>query len=213
MLILGEWACLVICSVVYCLFFYLFFFSFFFSFVDFLFFFSFMDFLFFCKFNCSWHFFTSSGHVAQRLRFENGYWRVVSYTIDDLGKREAWLTRFDEYGTLKRRLTTGLGGRCLGAGRCPVVPPAAWSWLDDLGDDVNCFIFLSFENPWRLLAECWNGEKFLAQLLQGWNYQARGHICCYPPMRVSPDATHKKLLRLMMLTIAGSLMGMEYCWG
>ena len=73
-----------------------------------------------------------------------------------------------------------------------------------------CF-FLSFENPWRLLARCWNGEKFLAQLLLGWNYEARGHICYEPPMRVSPDATHKQLLRLMMLTIAGSPLGMKYC--
>ena len=68
--------------------------------------------------------------------------------------------------------------------------PPGWSWLDDLGDGVNCFVFfLSFENPWRLLARCWNDEKFLAQLLLGWNYKARGHICCDPPMRVSPDAT------------------------
>ena len=29
------------------------------------------------------------GLVAQRLRFEDGYRRVVSYTIDDLGKRVA----------------------------------------------------------------------------------------------------------------------------
>ena len=49
----------------------------------------------FCKFNCSWYFFTSSGHVppwglvAQRLRFEDGYRRAVSNTVDDLGKREA----------------------------------------------------------------------------------------------------------------------------
>ena len=123
------------------------------------------------------------------------------------------MTRFDEHGTLKRRLTTGLGGRCLDAGRCPVAPPG-WSWLDDLGDGVNCFVFcffLSFENPWRFLARCWNGGKFLTQRLLGWNYEARGHICCEPPMRVSPDATHKQLLRLMMLTIAGSPLGMEYC--
>ena len=71
--------------------------------------------------------------------------------------------------------------------------------------------FFFFENPWRLLAGCWNGEKFLAQLLLGWNYEARGHICCEPLTKVSPDATHKQLLRLMMLTIVGSPLGMKYC--
>ena len=81
------------------------------------------------------------------------------------------------------------------------------------GDGVNCFVFcfFSFENPWRLLARCWNGEMFLAQLLLGWNYEARGHICCEPPTKVFPDATHKQLLRLMMLTIAGNPLGMKYC--
>ena len=73
--------------------------------------------------------------------------------------------------------------------------------------------FLSLENPWRFQAGCLNGEKFVAQLLLGWNYGPMSHICCDPPMRVSPDATHKQLLRLMMLTIAGSPLGMEYCWG
>ena len=61
------------------------------------FFFTFMDFLggFLCKFNCSWHFFTSSdrvpsgGLVDQAPRFEDRYRMVVSYTIDDLGKRVA----------------------------------------------------------------------------------------------------------------------------
>ena len=47
---------------------------------------------FFCKFNCSWHFFTSSdrvppgGLVARGPRFGDWYRRVVSYTNDDLGK-------------------------------------------------------------------------------------------------------------------------------
>ena len=84
-----------------------------------------------CNFNCSWDFFSSSGHVfpwglvAQRLRLEVGYRRVVCYAIDDLEKLEAWLTRIDEYSTLKRQLMTGLWGRYLGAGRCSVAPPLA----------------------------------------------------------------------------------------
>ena len=125
------------------------------------------------------------------------------------------MTRIDGYGT-KETVDDGLGGRCLGAGRCPVAPPSGWSWLDDLGEPsprsiALFFFFFSFENLWRLLARCWNGEKFLAQLLLGWNYEASGHICCEPPTKVSPDATHKQLLRLMMLTIAGSPLGMKYC--
>ena len=117
------------------------------------------------------------------------------------------MTRIDEHGT-EETVDNGLGGRCLDVGWCPVAPPSGWSWLDDLC--FTLFFFLSFKNPWRLLARCWNGEKFLAQLLLGWNYEARGHICCEPPMRASPDATHKQLLRLMMLTIAGSPLGMKY---
>ena len=75
--------------------------------------------VFFCKFNCSWYFFTSSdrvppgGFVAQGPRFEGRYRRVVSYTIDDWGKRVAWLTRIDGHGT-EETVDDGLGGRCLG---------------------------------------------------------------------------------------------------
>ena len=184
LLILGDWACLVICFVVYCYLFILFFF-FFSSWIFCCF--------FFCKFSCSWHFFTSSDHVppgglvAQGPRFEDRYRRVVSYTVDDLGKRVAWLTRIDGHGT-EETVDDGLGGRCLGAGQCPVAPHSGWSWLDDLGDGVNCFFFFFFffENSWRLLARCWNGEKFLAQLLLSWNYEARGHICCEPPWGFLP---------------------------
>ena len=109
----------------------------------------------FCKCNCSWNFFTSSdrvppgGLVARGPRFGDWYRGVVSNTNDDLGKRVGWLRWIDGYGT-KETVDDGLGERCLGAGRCPVAPPP---WLDDLGDGVNCFVFfLSFENPWGLMA-------------------------------------------------------------
>ena len=46
-------------------------------------------------------------------------------------------------------------------------------------------------------------KVFLDQRLPGWDERARGHIC-YDPERVSPDDTHKQLLRLMKLTIPGS---------
>ena len=37
------------------------------------------------------------------------------------------------------------------------------------------------------------------------------HLLRTPHEGSSPDATHKQLLRLMMLTIAGSPLGMKYC--
>ena len=54
-------------------------------------------------------------------------------------------------------------------------------------------------------------RKVPSSTVMGWNYGARGHICCDPHVSVSPDATHKQLLRLMMLSTAGSPLGMEYC--
>ena len=80
------------------------------------------------------------GLVALRLRFEDGYRRVVSYTIDDLGKRVAWLTRIDEHGTSKKRLTMGWEDDAWTRGGVRLLPPG-WSWLDDLGDGINCFVF------------------------------------------------------------------------
>ena len=76
------------CHLLCCL---LLFFNFFYFYLFIYFFFTFMDFLglFFCKFNCSWHFFTSSDHVppgglvAQGPRFGDWYRGVVSYTNDD----------------------------------------------------------------------------------------------------------------------------------
>ena len=106
LLVLGDWAYRVICFVVNCYLFILFFF--FFNFNLFLFYlFIFIFFFFylhgfsgfiFCKFDCSWHFFTSSDRVplgglgAREPRFVDWYRGVVSYTSDDLGGRVAWLT-------------------------------------------------------------------------------------------------------------------------
>ena len=58
---------------------------------------------------------------------------------------------------LKRRLTTGLGGRCLGAKRCPVAPPSGWSWLADLGDGVNWVFFLVFLILLKIHGDYWQG--------------------------------------------------------
>ena len=83
LLILGDWAYLVICFVVYC---YLFIFIYLFIYLFYRH--GFSGFI-FCKFNCSWHFFTSSdrvspgGLIARGPRFGDWCRGVVSYTNDD----------------------------------------------------------------------------------------------------------------------------------
>ena len=199
------WACLVICFVFCCFF---------------LVFFTYMDFLFF-KFNCSWRFFSSFGHVPLGVGctappFRDRVSRVSELCNWWFWKAKARLKSFDECSTLKRRLSVGLGGRCLGVGQCPVAPPSGWSRRADLGDGVNFFFntYISFRKSMEITGKMLEWRKvFLAQLLLGWNNMARGRICCDPPMRVSPDATHRQLLRLMMLIIAGSPLDMTYCWG
>ena len=51
---------------------------------------------------------------------------------------------------------------------------AGYGWTIWEMVSIALFVCFSFENLWRLLARCWNGEKFLAQLLLGWNYEAKG---------------------------------------
>ena len=119
--------------------------------------------------------------VAQRLRFEDGYRRIVSYTIDDLGKRVAWLTRINEHGTLKKRLTMGWEEDAWTRGGVRLLPPG-WSWLDDVGDGVNCFVFFCFFNLLKIHGDCWQGagmkKRFLAQLLLGWGWIPQ----CFPKL-------------------------------
>ena len=115
----------------------------------------------FRKFNCSWHFFTSSDRVplgwlgAREPRFADWYRGVVSYTSDDLGGRVAWLT-WNWWNGTEETVDDGLGRRYLGAGRCPVAPPP---WLVMAGRSgrwcqlLFFFFFLSFENPRWLMAE------------------------------------------------------------
>ena len=97
-------------------------------------------FRFFCKFNCSWSF-SLSGCVSPGSRLHHtsisrsDIEGQVNYAIDDVRRQEACET------------SLGLGGRCLGAGWCPVAPPSGRSWQADLGDGVNCFliyIYVSF---------------------------------------------------------------------
>ena len=164
LLVLGDWAYRVICFVVYCylfiLFFKIYFYFIFFFFLIFFYLHGFSGFI-FRKFNCSWHFFTSSdrvspGGVHGGPRFADWYRGVVSYTSDDLGGRVAWLT-WNWWNSTEETVDDGLGRRYLGAGRCLVAPPP---WLVMAGRSgrwcqLLCFFFffLSFENPWWLMAE------------------------------------------------------------
>ena len=70
--------------------------------------------------------------------------------------------RIDEHGT-EETVDDGLRRRYLGAGRCPVAPPPGWSWLDDLGDGVNCFVFFSY--LLKIHGDWWLRDLFC--LLQG----------------------------------------------
>ena len=111
-------------------------------------------FFFVCKFNCSWHFFTSSGHVPLvgwlhsapfRGQVSKGsklynWWFGKASGLNDTNW---WIWYFEE------TVDDGLGVRCLDVGRCPVSPPPGWSWLDDLGDGVNCFVFCLFLIFWK----------------------------------------------------------------
>ena len=103
----------------------------------------------FCKFNCSWHFFTSSdrvppgGLVAREPRFGDWYRGVVSYTNDD------WESEWADYDELmdmvpRKRLTMGWEDDAWARGGVRLLLPPGWSWLDDPADGVNCFVFFFF---------------------------------------------------------------------
>ena len=124
----------------------------------------------FRKFNCSWHFFTSSdrvplgGGVARGPRFADWYRGVVSYTNDYLGGRVAWLT-WNWWNDTEETVDDGLGRRYLGAGRCPVAPPP---WLVMAGRSgrwcqLLCFFFLIFWKSividgWETCFVCCRGQ-------------------------------------------------------
>ena len=55
-------------------------------------------------------------------------------------------------------------------------------------------------------------KVFLDQMLLGWNDRVRVTYAVTPPKRVYPDGTHRQLLRLMMLTIAGKSALLVALW-
>ena len=121
--------------------------------------FSVVFFFFVCKFNCSWHFFTSSGHVplgvgctappfrgrvSKGSKLYNWWFGKASGLIDT----NWWTWYFEE------TVDDGLGGRCLDAGRCPV----ARSWLVMAGRSGRwCqLLFFSFYLL-KIHGDCWQG--------------------------------------------------------
>ena len=195
LLILGDWACLVICFVVYCYLFILFIYLFFYLH-------GFSGFI-FCKFNCSWHFFTSSDRVppgelvTRGPRFGDWYRGVVSYTNDDLGKRVGWLRRNDEHGT-EETVDDGLGGRCLGAGRCPVAPPP---WLVMAGRSGRwCQLLCSFFSYLlKIHGDCWLGAGMNKKKVPCSTVAGLGGELHSAFRNIIPVTTPIELRRLLML--------------
>ena len=112
----------------------------------------------FCKFNCSWHFFTSSDRVPPG---GGCTWAPFRGLVSRGSKLYKWW--FGKASGLidielmnmvpRKRLTMGWEDDTWAQGGVRLLLPPGWSWLDDLGDGVNClFFFLSFENPWGLMA-------------------------------------------------------------
>ena len=177
--------------------FYLFFFIFIFFYLH-----GFSGFI-FCKFDCSWHFFTSSDRVspvggsAREPRFADWYRGVVSYTSDDLGGRVAWLT-WNWWNGTEETVDDGLGRRYLGAGRCPVAPPP---WLVMAGRSgrwcqLLCFFFFSY--LLKIHGYWWLRDLFC--LLQGAVKAPRLGSEFHSAFRnIIPVTTPIELRRLLML--------------
>ena len=114
----------------------------------------------FCKFNCSWHFFTSSDRVPLGGGCTGAPFRGLVSRGSKLYKwwfgKASGLVDIELMNMVPRkRLTMGWEDDTWAQSGVRLLLPPGWSWLDDLGDGVNCFVFffLSFENPWWLMAE------------------------------------------------------------
>ena len=108
--------------------------------------------------------------VARGPRFGDWYRGLVSSTNDD------WESEWADYDELmdmvpRKRLTMGWEDDAWARGGVRLLLPPGWSWLDDLGDGVNCFVFFSY--LLKIHGDCWKGagmnkKRFHAQLLLGW---------------------------------------------
>ena len=147
LLVLGDWAYRVICLlfIVICLFIY-----FFLKFI-FIYFFFLPSWIFwvyfFCKFNCSWHFFTSSDRVppggvgCTGAPFRGLVSRGSKLYKWWFGKASGLIDIELMNMVPRKRLTMGWEDDTSVRGGVRLLLPPGWSWLDDLGDGVNCLFF------------------------------------------------------------------------
>ena len=170
LLVLGDWAYRVICFVVYCYLFILFYF--FFNLIYFYFFyfcFTFMDFLglFFVSL-------TALGTSSLRLivfPWGGGCTGAPFRGLVSRGSKlyKWWFWRASGLVDMElMKWYRGNGWRWVGKtipGRGAVsgCSPPGWSWLDDLGDGVNCFVFFSY--LLKIHGDWWLRDLFC--LLQG----------------------------------------------
>ena len=158
LLVLGDWAYRVICFVVYC---YLFiFFKNLFLFFIFFYLHGFSGFIFFCKFNCSWHFFTSSDRVLPGGLGRTGApFRGLVSRGSKLYKwwfgKASGLIDIELMNMVPRkRLTMGWEDDTWARGGVRLLLPlAGHGWTIWEMVSIALFFFLSFENPWWLMAE------------------------------------------------------------
>ena len=101
----------------------------------------------FCKFNCSWHFFTSSdcvppgGLVARGPRFGGLVSRGSKLYKWWFGKASGLINIELMNMVPRKRLTMGWKDDAWARGGVRLLLTPGWSWLDDPGDGVNCFVF------------------------------------------------------------------------
>ena len=112
----------------------------------------------FCKFNCSWHFFTSSDCVPPGEGSHGALFRGLVSRGSKLYKwwfgKASGLIDIELMNMVPRkRLTMGWEDDTWARGGVRLLLPPGWSWLDDLGDGVNCLFFsylLKIHGDWWL---------------------------------------------------------------
>ena len=204
LLVLGDWAYRVICFVVYCYLFILFFLIYFYFIYLFFFFifFTFMDFLglFFVSL-------TALGTSSLRLIvFPQGGctgapFRGLVSRGSKLYKR--WFGKASGLVDMelmdmvpRKRLTMGWEDDTWAWGGVRLLLPPGWSWLDDLGDGVNCFVFFSY--LLKIHSDWWLRDLFC--LLQGAVKAPRlGSEFHSAFWNIIPVTTPIELRRLLML--------------
>ena len=147
--------------------------------------------------------------------FDLGYCRVnelCNWCVRRLEVHEMMLLKEEEMYILEETVNAELGAWSQGvdaelSSSFPWLVVVAWSgrWCGLFLIYIYIYIVFFFKNPWRLAARCWRWVKNIPGI---YCYQVgmrdqEPHLLRTPKM-VSPDATHKQLLRFLMLTITGS---------